>query len=47
MYLAISKIIPTKEWYHNPTLVNKDNETVAIRLADKGIVPPKEWHHDP
>ena len=47
MYLAINKIIPPKEWYHDPMLQYIWGETVAMFLAWKGIIPPKEWHHDP
>ena len=46
MKLAENGIIPTKEWYHDPTLTDKFGNTVAIYLAFKGIIPPQEWHHD-
>ena len=47
MLFALNRIIPPKEWYHDPFLRNKDGETVAIRLAFREIIPPKEWRHDP
>ena len=43
MYLARYGVVPPKEWQHNPSLTNDNNETVAILLASNGIVPPKEW----
>ena len=45
MYLASNKILPPKEWYHNPLLINEHNGTVAVILINKGVLPPKEWEH--
>ena len=47
MYLADNKIIPTREWHHEPSLQYRFNRTVSMLLAEKGIIPPKEWFHDP
>ena len=43
MRLAFNKVIPPREWYHDPTLKESLGYTVAMYLADKGIIPPKEW----
>ena len=42
MYLADNKIIPTKEWYHEPSLQYRFNRTVSMLLAENGIIPLKE-----
>ena len=47
MIMAFSKIIPTKEWHHDPKLQDDFYWTVAMHLARNKIIPPKEWHHDP
>ena len=41
MKLAYQGIIPSKEWHHDPTLVNNHGYTVAMKLAFKEIIPPK------
>ena len=38
--------MPEEKYYHDPSLKNKDGNTVAIILAEKYSVPPKEWEHD-
>jgi len=45
--LAVEKIIPPKEWIHNPSLQNCRGNTVALCLAYNKIIPPKEWIHNP
>lgn len=40
MKLAYNKIIPPKEWYHDPCLIGYENNTVAMYLANNGIIPP-------
>ena len=47
MIYAINNIIPPKEWKHNPTLKDKNNQTVAMHLIDRKIFPPKEWCYNP
>lgn len=37
MYLAYNKIVPTKEWHHDPKLKNEDNETVGYVLSKNNI----------
>ena len=43
--LADNNIIPPEEWYHDPKLRNKADETVAIILINKKILPPKNMEH--
>ena len=45
MLLAYNKIIPPKEWCHDPLLENEVKDTVAIILINKNILPPKEWEY--
>ena len=47
MTLAIDGIIPTEEYYHDPTIRNLDGWTVGMYLAmsDDGFVPT-EWYYD-
>ena len=40
MLLANKKIIPPKEWEHNPNLMSCSHYTVAMYLAENGIIPP-------
>ena len=35
------KMIPPKEWEHDPQIRTKSGWTVALNLADNGIIPPK------
>jgi len=46
MILARNGIIPPKEWYHDPTLTNKNGYTVAEILIDNKIAPPGIWACD-
>ena len=41
MMLAWEKIIPPKEWLHDPKLQNDYRETVATLLTDRHITIPK------
>jgi len=41
MILASIKIIPPKEWSHNPTITDNYGFTVAHILAQKCIIPPE------
>ena len=41
MLLANNKIIPPKEWEHDPKLYNKNKDTVAIILVKQEINVPK------
>lgn len=43
MILAENGIIPSKEWYHDPSLKISYTFTVAAFLANNNILPPKEW----
>ena len=43
MFLAGWGIIPPAEWYHDPTLDDIYEKTVAVYLVCAGIDPPKEW----
>ena len=47
MILAKNKIVPTKEWQHDPALIDKDKNTVAFILACNRIIPNKNWFHSP
>ena len=47
MILAMSGIIPPKEWIHDSTLCDNFGNTVAMVLAWYGTIPLKEWLHDP
>lgn len=41
-------IIPTKEWYHNPELKDKDDCTTAMFIADFcREIPDNHWNHNP
>ena len=44
MILAFKKIIPPKEWHHDP-LLRCNNYTVATIFIRNNILPPKEWEH--
>jgi len=43
MILAYNGKVPPKEWYHDPSITNKNGCTVAMVLASKREIPPKEW----
>ena len=43
MYLSWKGIIPPKEWYHEPELKDRWNNTVASRLVFSKLIPPEEW----
>lgn len=47
MILAAKGIVPPKDWYHNSTLVDKNNDTVALLLAANKIPPKHPWTHNP
>lgn len=47
MYLAEQRIIPPKEFHHDPKLYNIIKETVAILLLRNRVEVPKEWRYDP
>ena len=48
MCFALNKIIPPKEWQHDPNMIdNFNNCTVGMYLAGNGIIPPKYWEHKP
>ena len=46
MHMAYNRIIPPKEWYHDPLLRNDYGETVGLVLAFHGIIPSEHWMHD-
>ena len=41
MLLSKNKIVPPSNWEHDPTLRNKDKNTVAMLLSYNSIIPPK------
>ena len=46
MYYAMNGEIPPENYYHDPTIKDKNGYTVAMMLVIHGKVPPKEWMHD-
>ena len=46
MRLAEMRIVPPKEWIHNPNMIEPINKmTVAMHFALNGIIPPECWIH--
>ena len=45
MLLAENKIIPPKEWIHDPRIKNIKNLTVYDILKTKNINVPDEWDY--
>ena len=46
MHLANNKIIPPKEWYHNPNIRDNNHHTVAHYLKTHNIPVPNEWYDE-
>ena len=40
IHLTNNKIIPPKEWEHNPEIKNRDGETVGYLLSKNNIEVP-------
>ncbi len=47
MILANKRIIPPKEWYHDPKICDNHGWTVAIYLLKNKLEVPEEWRYDP
>ena len=46
MYLANNKIIPPKEWIHDPNIKDEYNQTVADYLARNNFPISNEWYDE-
>ena len=43
MIMSKRGIIPGKEYYHNPNIIDNEGKTVCYYLWDNGIMVPEEW----
>ena len=46
MILVKERIIPPKEWIHDPNIKDKYNNTVANKLKYNNLPVPNEWYDE-
>ena len=46
MMLAKNKLDIPKCFYHDPSILNNDGQTVAMIQANNGKIPDKQWIHN-